>query len=99
MCTNRRLSAPEALEWGLVSEVLPADGFLAAVAERAATWATMPTVAAANTKRLLEAAHTASMDEQLALEGELQGACISSEDHREGIAAFLEKRPASFKGR
>lgn len=99
LCSNRRLSAADALAWGLVSEVLPAEEFADAVAERAATWAAMPTVAVARTKRLLDHAGTSSLDGQLALEGELQGEAIASADHAEGVTAFLEKRPASFTGR
>ena len=98
MSTNRRLSAQEALEWGLVSEIAPADAFTERVAEVAAVWAAQPTRAVALTKRLFEHAFTASLEEQLALEAELQGLATESEDFREGVAAFLEKRPPRFTG-
>jgi 2-(1,2-epoxy-1,2-dihydrophenyl)acetyl-CoA isomerase len=98
MTSNRRLLAEEALAWGLVSEVLPADGFAAAVAERAAEWAARPTRAVAVTKRLLTEAHTRTLEEQLALEAAAQEELVASEDHQEGMAAFLEKRPAAFRG-
>ena len=68
MCSNRRLDAEEALAWGLVSEVIPADEFEARVAEIAATWAAMPTQAVGMTKQLFDHAGTASLEEQLALE-------------------------------
>ena len=98
MSSNRRLGADEALAWGLVSEVIPADGFTARVAELAAGWASLPTIAVGLTKRLFENAHTASLEEQLALEAELQQGAVGSADFAEGVAAFLEKRPPSFTG-
>lgn len=98
MSSNRRLGAEEALAWGLVAEVVPAASFERRVAEAAATWAALPTRAVAMTKRLFEHAHTASLEEQLALEAELQGAAVQTADFAEGVAAFLEKRPPSFTG-
>ena len=99
MSSNRRLGAEEALAWGLVSEVVPAERFEERVAEVAAEWASAPTRAVGWTKRLLEHAHAASLEEQLALEAELQAEAIASEDFAEGVAAFRAKRPASFRGR
>jgi 2-(1,2-epoxy-1,2-dihydrophenyl)acetyl-CoA isomerase len=99
MCTNRRLAAAEALAWGLVSEVLPAAEFADAVAERAAAWAALPTRAIALTKRLFEHAYGATLEAQLALEAELQSTATGTDDFREGVAAFLEKRAPSFSGR
>ena len=98
MSSNRKLGAEEALAWGLVSEVIPAEGFDARVAELAATWAALPTLAVAMTKQLFEHAHTASLEEQLALEAELQQTAVGSTDFAEGVAAFLEKRSPSFTG-
>ena len=50
------------------------------------------------TKQLFEHAHTASLEEQLALEAELQQTAVGSADFAEGVGAFLEKRPPSFTG-
>ena len=99
MTSGRRLSAGEALEWGLVSEVVP-DGRLA---ERAAEWAAelaaMPTRGVALSKRLFDNAPTATLEEQLELEAQLQAAATRTEDFREGVDAFLQKREPEFKGR
>ena len=98
MSTNRRLSADEALGWGLVSEVVDADAFEGRVAEIAAEWATRPTLAIGRTKQLFEHSYTATLDEQLALEARLQQESVGTADFKEGVNAFLEKRPPEFTG-
>jgi 2-(1,2-epoxy-1,2-dihydrophenyl)acetyl-CoA isomerase len=99
MTSGRRLSAQEALDWGLVSEVVPDDH----LAERAADWATelaaMPTRGVALSKRLFDNAPTATLEEQLELEAQLQATATRTEDFREGVDAFLQKREPKFKGR
>jgi 2-(1,2-epoxy-1,2-dihydrophenyl)acetyl-CoA isomerase len=99
MVSNRRLSADEALIWGLVSEEVPAERFVKRTAELAAWYAALPTRAVAMTKRLFEHAYTASLEEQLALEAELQQAASQTADFGEGVQAFLEKRVAKFEGK
>ena len=98
MSSNRRLTSEDALEWGLVSAVLPDDDFASGVAELAARWAAAPTRAVAFAKRLFEHAHDASLEQQLALEAELQAEATETTDFREGVAAFLEKRAPRFTG-
>ncbi len=98
MSSNRRLTAAEAHAWGLVSEVVEADAFAARTAELAATYAAMPTRAVGMTKRLFDHADKSTLEEQLELEAQLQAAAVQTSDFREGVAAFAEKRPASFSG-
>jgi 2-(1,2-epoxy-1,2-dihydrophenyl)acetyl-CoA isomerase len=99
MTSNRRLNAEEALAWGLVSEVVAADAFEAHVAERAAALAAGPTRAIALTKRLFDEAANNTLEQQLELEAELQAEAAATEDFREGVTAFIEKRPVDFRGR
>jgi len=99
MSSNRKLSAAEAHEWGLVSEVVEADALGARAAELAAAYAELPTRGIGMTKRLLDHADNATLEEQLELEAQLQAAATQTDDFREGVAAFLEKRPPQFEGR
>jgi 2-(1,2-epoxy-1,2-dihydrophenyl)acetyl-CoA isomerase len=99
MSSNRRLTAAEAHAWGLVSEVVEADALLARAAELAALYASLPTKAIGMTKRLFDHADTATLDEQLELEAQLQAVAAQSDDFREGVAAFLDKRAPTFSGR
>jgi 2-(1,2-epoxy-1,2-dihydrophenyl)acetyl-CoA isomerase len=98
MTTNKRLTAAEALEWGLVSEVVEADRFLEHVAEVGRVYASLPTKGIAMTKRLFDHAENATLEEQLEMEGQLQQAATQTSDFREGVTAFLEKRPPNFSG-
>jgi 2-(1,2-epoxy-1,2-dihydrophenyl)acetyl-CoA isomerase len=99
MSSNRRLSAEEALAWGLVDEVVETDALAGRAAEVAADYAARPTRAIGMTKRLFDYAQNASLDEQLALEAELQTEATKTADFAEGVTAFLEKRPPNFTGR
>lgn len=98
MASNRKLSAVEALDWGLVSEVMPAEALAARTAELAAEWADRPTVALGMTKRLFASARGRTLEEQLEREAQLQSAATQTDDFREGVTAFLEKRPPRFTG-
>jgi 2-(1,2-epoxy-1,2-dihydrophenyl)acetyl-CoA isomerase len=99
MTSNRRLTAAEAHAWGLVSEVVEADSFAARVAELAAELAAAPTRAIALTKRLFDEAATSTLEEQLEREAEAQAEAAQTDDFREGVTAFGEKRAPEFRGR
>ena len=99
MTTNRRLTAAEAHAWGIVDEVVEADALPARAAELAAAYAAAPTRGVGLSKRLFDHAIGATLDEQLALEAQLQDETTRTDDFREGVAAFLEKRPPMFTGR
>jgi 2-(1,2-epoxy-1,2-dihydrophenyl)acetyl-CoA isomerase len=99
MTSNRRLTAAEAHAWGLVSEVVEVDAFEVRVAERAAELAAGPTRAIALTKRLFDEAGTNPLEQQLELEANLQAEAAATEDFREGVTAFVEKRAVDFHGR
>jgi 2-(1,2-epoxy-1,2-dihydrophenyl)acetyl-CoA isomerase len=92
------VSAPQALEMGLVSAVLPAEGVGSAAAELATWLAAGPTTAYGWIKRELRAAATAGLADALELEAEAQTACGATTDHRGAIEAFVRKRPATFTG-
>jgi len=98
MTSGRKLTAAEAHEWGLVSEVVEGDGLAARAREIAARYAAMPTRGVGMTKRLFSDAARNRLEDQLELEAELQTAATQTNDFREGVAAFLEKRKPEFSG-
>jgi 2-(1,2-epoxy-1,2-dihydrophenyl)acetyl-CoA isomerase len=99
LTSNRKLSAAEALDWGLVTEVVEADRLAERAAEAARVYASAPTRGVGMTKRLLDHAASATLEEQLEREAQLQLAATRTDDFREGVDAFLAKRKPEFKGR
>jgi 2-(1,2-epoxy-1,2-dihydrophenyl)acetyl-CoA isomerase len=96
---GERVSARQALEWGLINRVAADDEFEAAVDELAARLAAGPTAAYAGAKEQLNHWLFARMDLQLELEAAVQQRAAASADFKEGVLAFLEKRPPAFEGR
>jgi 2-(1,2-epoxy-1,2-dihydrophenyl)acetyl-CoA isomerase len=95
---GRVFDAAEALAAGLVTEVAPAESFADAVADFAGRLAALAPLAARGNKRALLDLETRTLEEQLALEAQIQADCIRSADFREGLDAFQNKRPPRFEG-
>jgi 2-(1,2-epoxy-1,2-dihydrophenyl)acetyl-CoA isomerase len=94
--TGDKLMAEQAKSWGMIWDV--SEDPLAAAIALAEKLATMPTKALVATRKLMAGAHTRSLSEQLDQERDAQSALGKSHDYFEGVKAFLEKRPANFKG-
>lgn len=94
-----RISAEDAKSFGLVWQVCEDDALQSQAREMAAKLASMPTRAYAMIKEALNDSHQRDLPAQLELEAELQMKAAKTEDFREGVAAFLQKRPPQFKGR
>lgn len=99
MLTGRRLTAIEARDIGIVTEVVPAGELEARGQALAETIARGPTQAFGRFKRLLDEAPSRRLAEQLEAERAAFVAGTGTADFREGVSAFLAKRPPSFQGR
>ena len=99
MLTNRVLTADEALSWGLVNRVVPAEEVMDEAMKLAEQLAAGPTKAYGMVKNLLLSTFSGTLETQMELEARgITGAAIT-EDGREGIKAFLEKRTPVFVGK
>jgi 2-(1,2-epoxy-1,2-dihydrophenyl)acetyl-CoA isomerase len=96
---NDRLDAAAALEMGVVNRVVASGSLLQEARSLAQRVAEMPTVAMGLTKRMFREASTLSLADTLEREADTQDEASTTEDHLEGVLAFLEKRPARFTGR
>ena len=94
--TGDKLSAQEAKAMGMIWDVQ--DDALGAAKAMAERLAAMPTRALVATRHLLRGAHTHTLDEQLDIERDVQSRLGFTHDYIEGVTAFLQKRPAQFKG-
>ncbi len=97
--TNRVLSAREALDWGIVNKVVPDADLQNEAQALAVRFASGPTSAYGEAKRLLVQSAAESLDTQMELEARAIAALGRGADAKEGIAAFLKKRKPSFVGR
>lgn len=96
---NPVLTARQALEWGLVNQVVADDQVLASAMEMARQLAQGPSRSFGETKRLLLSGSTESLESQMERETRAIAAMAGSADGREGVAAFLAKRTAAFGGK
>lgn len=97
--TNRVLSAREALEWGLVTRVVPDAELRTAVAALARELAQGPTKAFGGAKRLLHQSTWESLETQMELEAQTIAAVGRTDDFRDGVTAFVNKKTPTFRGR
>jgi len=97
--TGEMIDAAEAHRIHLVNRVVPADSFADELRGYAERLAAMPTLAIAETKRLLRQALTLDLHDALQREAEAQARMGKTEDHTEGVMAFAEKRDPTFRGR
>jgi 2-(1,2-epoxy-1,2-dihydrophenyl)acetyl-CoA isomerase len=95
---GERLPAEKALEWGLVNRVFEDADLFGKAKELALDLANGPTLALSLIRRLYWESADNTYEEQLNLERQMQRKAGNSADSREGVRAFLEKRPAKFKG-
>jgi enoyl-CoA hydratase len=93
------IDAAEARRIGLADEVFPADQLMVKVGELARKVAQNGPLAVAEVKQLVNVGQSVPLDAALALEQKSFGILFSTADQREGMAAFLEKRPAKFEGK
>lgn len=96
---GRAVSGAEAAEWGMVHRAVPPADLDAATAELVDRLAVAPTVAVGLTKWLLHAGRSQPLEEHLRDEAFALELSSRSEDFREGLTAFKEKRPPDFRGR
>jgi 2-(1,2-epoxy-1,2-dihydrophenyl)acetyl-CoA isomerase len=95
---GRKLSAEQALEWGLVNRVFDDDQLMAEAMKLASDLASGPTVALGLIRKAYWASPSNTFEEQIQLERELQRAAGRTQDFIEGVSAFRKKRPARFLG-
>ena len=99
MMTAEKVSATDAVAMGMIFKCYADDVFEAESKKMAMTLAQMPTKGIGLTKRLLNSTYNNSLEQQLNLEKDIQIQAGATDDFREGVTAFLEKRKPVFKGR
>ena len=95
--SNQPITAAQALDWGMVSHVVPEAQLMKTASQIAASLAAGPVGAYGLTKRLFNQTTLPNLEEALMLEGELQEVASKGKEHVEGVKAFLEKSAPKFK--
>ncbi len=97
--TGRIIDAAAALDWGLVSQVVPNDELMGVAQSLAAEISVQPPDVLRMTKKLLRQGATESFDSIMELSAAMQALAHHTEDHVEAVSAFFDKRTPEFKGR
>ena len=97
--TGEPLPAEKAAEWGLIWKAVDDDALDAEVDGLAAKLASLPPLGLAAIKQIIRTSGSRTLDQELDLQRDEMRRLGFTEDYREGVAAFLEKRPAQFKGK
>lgn len=97
--TGEPIGAQEAWSLGLLNKVVPADHLMVEVRKLAEKLAIKGPLAVKAAKEAIEQGYDMALERALAYEGTLFALCFATEDRTEGVNAFLEKRPANFKGK
>lgn len=98
MLLGERIPAAKALEWGMVNRLVPDEQVMPTALDLAKALAAGPTQSLAMIRRMAWSAADASFEDAIATERKNQRDAGRTADHREGVAAFLAKRPARFTG-
>lgn len=99
MLTNRTLSAAEALEWGMINEVVAPDALMEAAEKIATQLASGPTRAYGAVKEMVLLSSSNTLETQMEIEARKISEMGGTEDGQEGISAFLNKRKPEFEGK
>ncbi|MCF8603347.1 crotonase/enoyl-CoA hydratase family protein [Gordonia sp. HY442] len=97
--TGDRVDAATALDWGMVSRVVEPDELLSAARTLAERVAVNPPIAVRMAKKLLRESSQQTLDQLLEMSAAMQGIAHQTEDHKEAVAAMLEKRAGVYQGR
>ena len=95
---SEKFSGKDALEWGMVNKAVPADDMESTLNELVARLLSGPTFCYGNSKALINSSVSSSLSDQLEAESRSFRACALTDDFKEGVTAFVDKRKPTFKG-